>query len=230
VTADVDIEAAAPPPSRSTVRFRRWLAVLVGLAAISAASISWVEANSGRQEEQAFVDASRGALEIFVKIAASQPRTQFEGDAVREVLSVGIEGLGRVTRGPGTNRDEAFELALTESQAVRAAEKRLQRVALVMAAPPDEQSAVDPATLEAVNADPAELNPLVEEQNDAVDDANRYGTRQERAMTSLGLVAIAASLLGLAGLIGSGRTGRIVLTTAGATLAFAVIAVGTAFI
>jgi hypothetical protein len=49
-------------------------------------------------------------------------------------------------------------------------------------------------------------------------------------MAALGLVAIAASLLGLAGLIGSGRTGRIVLTTATATLAFAVLAVGTAFI
>ena len=228
--AEMDVESAVPPATRTTVTFRRWLTVLVGLVAIAAAAISWVESNSGRQEEQAFVDASRGALEIFVKIAASQPRFQFEGDALREVLSVGIEGLGRVTRGPGTDRDEAFELALTESRAVRAAEKRLQRVVQVMAATPDESSGLDPATLEAVTADVPQIEPLVGETNQAVEDANRYGTRQERAMQALGLVAIAASLLGLAGLIGSGRTGRIVLTTAGAGLAFAMIAVATAFI
>jgi hypothetical protein len=227
---DVDIEAAVPSPTRTTIRFRRWLTVLVGVAAISAAAIAWVESNSGRQEEQAFVDASRGALEIFVKIAASQPRFQFEGDALREVLRVGIEGLGKVTGGPGPSRDEAFELALTESRAVRAAEKRLQRVVQVMAATPDESSGLDPATLEAVTADVPEIDPLVEETNQAVEDANRYGTRQERAMASLGLVAIAASLLGLAGLIGSGRTGRIVLTTAGAVLALSILGVATAFI
>jgi hypothetical protein len=160
--------------------------------------ISWVEADSGRQEEQAFVDASRGGLGIFVKIAASQPRAQFEGDAVREVLSVGIQGAARVARGPGPSDEEAFDIGLAQSRAELAAEKRLRAVARTMLDPPDEQSGLDPAALEAVGADPAELEPLVEQQNQYVNDANRYGTRQERAMAALGLVTIAASLLGLA--------------------------------
>jgi hypothetical protein len=225
---DVDIEVAVPSPTRTTIRFRRWLTVLVGVAAISAAAISWVESNSGRQEEQAFVDASRGGLEIFVKIAASSPRAQFEGDALREALKLGIEGTGRVARAP--TRDEIFEIALAQSKAETTASRRLQKVIELTTAPPGEEVELDPATLEAVEAEVGGLGPVVEEQNQAVDDANRHGTRQERAMASLGLVAIAASLLGLAGLIGSGRTGRIVLTTAGAVLALSILGVATAFI
>jgi hypothetical protein len=65
----------ALPESRMSIRFRRTLSVLVGIAAVSATVLSWVEADNGRKEEQAFVNASRGALEIFVKIAASSPRS-----------------------------------------------------------------------------------------------------------------------------------------------------------
>jgi hypothetical protein len=225
---DVDIEAAAPPPTRMTRGFRRWLAVLVGLTAVAAASISWVEADAGRREEQAFVDASRGALGIFVGIAASQPRTQFQGDAVRSVLAVDIESIARAARSP--LRDQFFDIAQSRRRADLAAVKRLRKVIRKTAHLSDGKQLVDEAALEAVRSDTAELNRLVEEQNQAVDDANRYGTRQERGFSALGLVAIAASLLGLAGLIGAGRTGRIVLVTAGCALFLSVLWTASAFI
>jgi ribose/xylose/arabinose/galactoside ABC-type transport system permease subunit len=48
-----------------------------------------------------------------------------------------------------------------------------------------------------------------------------YGTRQERAMFPIALVAIAAVLLGLAGFMG-GRTGRVSMVVAAVALAVAV--------
>lgn len=225
---DVDIEAAAPPPTRMTRGFRRWLAALVGLTAVAAASISWVEADSGRKEEQAFVNASRGALEVFVKIAASQPRRQFKGDALRAMLGVDIESTSRLARAP--LRDQIFDIARAESRAEGAAARRLRKVFRNTRVIDRDDPSVDPAALEAVSASTAEVESVVEEQAQAVDDASSYGTRQERGFSALGLVAIAASLLGLAGLIGAGRTGRIVLVTAGCALALSVLWTASAFV
>jgi hypothetical protein len=225
---DVDIEAAVPPPTRMTRGFRRWLAVLVGLTAVAAASISWVEAEYGRQEEQAFVDASRGALGVFVKIAASQPRRQFKGDALRAVVGVDIESTARLARAP--LRDQIFNIARAESRAEEAAARRLRKVFRNTRVIDQDDPSLDPAALEAVGASTADVESAVEEQNQAVDDASRYGTRQERGFSALGLVAIAASMLGLAGLIGAGRTGRIVLVTAGCALFLSVLWTASAFV
>lgn len=82
-----------------------------------------------------------------------------------------------------------------------------------MATLPPSARGVDQAILEALNTQVIDLPPVVEEQNAAVDRAALYGTRQERSMFGLALVAIAASLLGLAGLTGSSRAGRISLVT-----------------
>jgi hypothetical protein len=68
---------------------------------------------------------------------------------------------------------------------------------------------------------PARVRRILEEQNRLVDRADRYGTRQERAMFAIALVAIAAVLLGPAGLVGDGRGGRIALVVAAAALALA---------
>jgi predicted ABC-type sugar transport system permease subunit len=59
-------------------------------------------------------------------------------------------------------------------------------------------------------------------QNAQVDRADRYGTRQERAMFAIALVAIAAVLLGLADLFGGGRSGTIALVVAAGALVVAV--------
>jgi hypothetical protein len=225
---DVDVEAAAPSATRMTRGFRRWLAVLVGLTALAAASISWVEAESGRKEEQAFVDASRGALEVFVKIAASSPRQQFKGDAFRTMLGVDIESTARLARAP--LRDQIFDIARAESRAEGAAARRLRKVFRNTRVIDRNDPSLDPAAREAVSASTAEVESAVEEQNQAVDEANRYGTPQERGFSALGLVAIAASLLGLAGLIGAGRTGRIVLATSGGALFLAVAWTLSAFV
>ena len=49
----------------------------------------------------------------------------------------------------------------------------------------------------------------VEELNDQLALAEQYGTRGNRAVFALSLLAIGAVLLGLAGVMGATRTGRI---------------------
>ena len=216
----VDVEAAVPSAPMSG-RFRRRLTVLVGLAALSAAVLSWVEADSGRKEERAFVNASRGALDIFVKIAASNPRQQFDADAARRGLAIQTEGLARVIGAP---KGQAFQFAAKRADADGKSGQRVLKVAESMVRVPDKVPRVDRATLAAIRTDVTELGPLLKKQNEFVDEAGEHGTRQERGMFALGLVAIAASLLGLAGLMGNTRGGRMSLITAASALGVAILA------
>ncbi len=220
----------ALPEAEMTLRFRRWLSVLVGFAALCAAGLSYIEVDGGRKEEQAFVDGSRGALDIFVKLAASSPRAQFEGNALRRAVVVQAEGTARVISTPAGA--ETFGAALREAEADQRAGKRLARVASQMSeVPAGDVPGLDAATLAAIKiSDLTDLQGLVEEQNATVEAADRYGTRQERAFFSLGLVASAAALLGLAGLMGATRAGRISLTTAAVALFAAVAWTASAFV
>ena len=217
----VDVETAVPT-GPVTTRFRRWLSVLVGLAALSATVLAWIESDSGRREEEAFVQASRTSVEIFMKIAASQPRIQFQADELRRGAARQIEASAQVLSSkPGS---EAFVLAVALSKVEEKVSPQTLRVVQSMASVPTSAPGVDATTLEALNTQVIDLTPLVESQNAAVDRANQYGTRQERSMFGLALVAIAASLLGLAGLMGATRGGRIALVTAATALAVAVLA------
>jgi hypothetical protein len=219
----------ALPESPMTVRFRRTLSVLVGIAAVCAAGLSWIETDSGRKEEQAFVNASRGALDIFVKLAASSPRAQFEGNALRRAIVVQSEGTARVIA-IGTD-SPIFSEALKQAAADERAGKRLMQIASQMSTVPEDFTELDPTTLAAIEVtSPAQLVGLVEEQNAYIDDADVAGTRQEHSFFSLGLIATAAALIGLAGLMGASRAGWISLFTSAAALSFAVLWTAIAFL
>jgi hypothetical protein len=219
----------ALPESPMTVRFRRTLSVLVGIAAVCAAGLSWIETDSGRKEEQAFVNASRGALDIFVKLAASSPRAQFEGNALRRAIVVQSEGTARVIA-IGTD-SPIFGEALKQAAADERAGKRLMQIASQMSTVPEDFTELDPTTLAAIEVtSPAQLAGLVEQQNAYIDDANVVGTRQEHSFFSLGLIATAAALIGLAGLMGASRAGWISLFTSAAALSFAVLWTAIAFL
>jgi hypothetical protein len=214
---DVDVEVARPT-GEMTPRFRRWLATLVGIAALSAAFLSWVETDSGRKEEQAFVDASRSAIEAFVTLGASASRSNFQLDALRRAAKLGIEASARGIHAPEADFWNTYAL----SRAQNAASDRLLERVQAMSDLPRRHPRVDQAMIDALQAtNPLAAQPIVDEANAAVDRTGTYGTRQERAMFALGLVAIGASLLGLAGLMGATRGGRISLVTATGALTFA---------
>jgi uncharacterized membrane protein YuzA (DUF378 family) len=212
---DTVTEVAGTPP-----RYRRWLSALVGIAAVAAALLAALESDSGRREEEAFVRSSRASVQIFAEIAGSAPRTQFLANGLRLSLGNEIEATARLLEAT-TASPEARRVAVPMSRAESAAAARLGRAVEAMGrvAP---GGPLDPATRRLLTAELSGIQRVLEYQNAQVDRADRYGTRQERAMFAIALVAIAAVLLGLAGLFGAGRSSLIAMVAAGAALAVAV--------
>ena len=208
----VDVETAFPESPMSP-KFRRRLAVLVGLTAVLIPILSWVEAENDRQEEQAFV---RGVAR----------RARHLRPHRRELAAHPVPGrrAARGARGrharpsPGARTRRTWARRSTTPWPCRrrragresASGRRASRWGRRRGRP----TASMRATAEAIAAGPAELREVSEAQGAAVDEAGKYGTRQERGLYALGLAAIAASLLGLAGLMGESRAGRTALTTA----------------
>jgi hypothetical protein len=215
----MDIETVAEAEGRSP-RFRRWLAVLVGLVAVTAALLAALESDSGRREEEALVRSSRGSVQIFAEIAGSAPRTQFAANSLRRALQTDIGANARVavTRGASP---QVLEIALAMSEAETAAAGRYAEAVRAMARVPPEAS-LDPTTRVLLTSDLRHVRGVLEEQNHQADLADRYGTRQERAMFAIALVAISAVLLGLAGLVGDRRSGVMSLSVAGVALLVAI--------
>ena len=149
----VDVETAFPESPMSP-RFRRRLAVLVGITALLIPILSWIEAENDRQEEQSFVRANRDSLDIFVRIATTSPREQFGADSLREALAVGTEGVSRAAH---SELGLPFDYALTLQRASARAERRIQEVGEQMSEAPGEGSELDAATAEALDSGTAEL-------------------------------------------------------------------------
>ena len=217
---DVDLEAALPS-GRMPPEFRRRLAALVGLAAFAAAAFSWLEADSGRREDKARVDASRAGVDIFVRVASAQPRLQFEVNAQRRITLLTGLSAARVASAPSKDL-VALRAALGLSQVENRTARGLITVSRAMSTLPREAKGVDAATLTAIKTrDQKQIDRLVVAQGEDLETADEMGVRQERAIFAIGLIAIAASLLGLAGLMGHGRGGRLSLLSATAALAVA---------
>jgi hypothetical protein len=199
--------------------FRRRLSVLVGISAVTATLLAAFESDSGRREEEAFVRSSRASIQIFAELAGSAPLTQFAANGLRRAIQIDVGAGGRVlaTRGASS---EATRLAMATAEAQSAAAQRYAEAVRAMSRVPTD-SPIDPGTRALLTSDLPRVRRLLEEQNRLVDRADRYGTRQERAMFAIALVAIAAVLLGLAGLVGDGRGGAAALGVAAAALALA---------
>jgi hypothetical protein len=220
---DVDIETAAPGPlEERPSRYRRWLSVLVGVAALGAATFAALEAHTGRLEEQAFVRANRLSIDLFAKIAGSSPRFTFRLDSFRDAVGESLTSTARTLAALRRGGPEVNQLAQALSSARERTSEHVIEVSQQMVRIPPDAPGIDPALREILTTDITALGAEVREQNRPVDEADVHGTRQERAMFGIALVAIAAVLLGLAGLMGEGRPGRVALVGAGASLVLAV--------
>ena len=209
----MDLDVLADVPGAA---YRRWLAVLVGVAAVAAALFASVESDTGRREEQAFVRSSRSSLRIFASFAASNPRRQFLVNGIRQALKTEIGATARLLAS-GERSPEAFQAATAIS---RAQSRAAQRYAEAVRASSriSEDAPLDRTTRALVTSTIPQIRETLRFQNRQVDLADRYGSRQERAMFAIALVAISAVLLGLAGLMGGGRTGRTSLVAAAVAL------------
>jgi hypothetical protein len=215
----IELEHAMPEID-SGARFRKWVTVLVGIAAATAGVLAFAEAEANRQKEHGLVESARDAQQIFVRLGANTQGLQFSGNATREALAITLQGAARV-RSSKPGQPRAFAIAV--AQADKQASARLLGVVKQMAAVPAHTPGLDPRTADAVRSSVASAKALLAQQNAAADAANRWATRQEDTIFALGLVAIAVALAGLAGLMGVGRPGRIAAATGSIALLFAIV-------
>ncbi len=156
--------------------------------------------------------SQRYSVQIFGDIAASSVFNSFGLTTLQDATAEGIAAVARVQA--TLQHPDTEELELPRIKAENAAGQRLTEVVKELARPPDEASGVDEATRTAMTSTAAEQTELVRRENDAVDRVDRYARRGEGAILGLSLAASAASLLGLAGIVGIRRAGRILLGVA----------------
>ncbi|HVM10880.1 MAG TPA: hypothetical protein VM638_00190 [Actinomycetota bacterium] len=213
---DLDLELAH---RESRTRFDVRLAALVGSAAIAAALLGTLEMHSGKREERAFTMASRLAVQVSSGTAVSGLRSSLQASAITQGAAGGLESAGRAIAAIEAGSPEGGAIAAAEERA----SERLLELAQALLEAPGPDTGLDARTRGALEATPETLTLLVAEQNRQVDLAERYGNRENAAIFGLSLVAIAAVLLGLAGILGEGRQGRMILTVATVVLGASVL-------
>jgi hypothetical protein len=222
----VDIETVHRGSSRS--RFERSLAILAGLAAVLAALLATLQVDASRWEEQAMVNATRLAVQVFEASAATGLLSMYQFQAEREAALLSIDASARDLLAEQAPAVAAAQRAIATAEA-RAAE-RLTVAGGSMSQPPGEASPVDAHTRAVLGLTIDDMAGSVEELSDQLALAERYGTRGNRAVFALSLLAIGAVLLGLAGVMGATRTGRMSLGASAVALLLSVIWAGAALV
>jgi hypothetical protein len=220
----VDIETAHRGSGRS--RFERALAILAGLAAVLAALLATLQVDANRRGDQAMVTASLLAVQVFEASAATGVLDVYQFQALQEATLLGIESATR-----SQEAAQATPVAGTQQAMATAEAKAAQRLTVAgeaMSQAQGEASLVDAHTRAVLNQTVDEMAGSVQELNDQLALADRYGTRGNRAVFALSLLAIGAVLLGLAGVMGATRTGRIALATSAVALLLSAIWAGAA--
>lgn len=193
-------------------RFHRTISVVVGLVAVLASLLAILEADSHRRNGVASAASARLSSDIFAKTAASTPYFSFRLSSLQDAAGLGLQSAARrlaIFRHPSVRPAET-----ARARAEETASKRAVAVVAAMGRLPTEEDGVDEYTRETMGASLAEDRELVREQNEEVERAERYASRETRAILGLSLAASAAALLGLAGLLGGTRPGRLLLVVA----------------
>jgi hypothetical protein len=140
------------------------------------------------------------------------PRSSFELGSLQSAVSLGLAATARQLS--AFQEPDAAEIQTALGQADQEAAGRLLGIAQSMGRPPDASSGIDPATLALLGRSTADLQALVGEQNHQVDLAETASERGARTVFALSLLALAAVLAGLAGVLRDVTPGRISLLTA----------------
>ena len=220
----MDIETAHRGSGRS--RFERALAILAGLAAVLAALLATLQVDASRWEEQAMVTATRLAVRVFEASAATGLLSMYQFQAEREATLLAIDASARDLLAAQAPAVAAAQRAVATAEA-RAAE-RLTVAGEAMSRAPGEASPVDAHTRTILALTVDDMAGSAEELNHQLALAERYGTRGTRAVFALSLLAIGAVLLGLAGVMGETRTGRISLGASAVALLLSAVWAGAA--
>jgi hypothetical protein len=210
----MDIELAHKTAGKT--RFEKWLALLVGLAAVAAAVLGTLEVDSNKLQEQAQARSSRLAVEIFGRLAGSASAQDAGLMAQQAAALRDLQATGRRIETETRPATADFETALADAD--HNAATQLAALAQAVSDLPGPQSGVDPVTRSVVATTTDQVTALVKQQNHLIDVANRFGNRGSRGVFAITILALAAVLLGLSAVLGADGHGSVTLVLAGLAL------------
>lgn len=210
MAVQLDVEAVTEVSGRT--RFERWLSLLVGAAAILAASLALLQVDAGLQEERALHMASRLSVRIFEETAGSSPRFSFQITSLQQATTLAISATAAQLA--VLTMPETADAIQARAEADLKASERLMAIAGSMGAVPPASSGIDPATRDVLASNPLAWVDLLSEQLRQMAIADQYGERGNRTMFGLSLLALGAVLIGLAAVLGPSVPGRVVIVAA----------------
>lgn len=222
----MEVEVAHSVEGRTTLQ--KWLAALVGLAAVVAASLATLDLHSSKRYEDLVNSSSRLSVALFGKIAGSSFPATGEGISSQIALFRQIQANAREVLSTVAPEARGFEAGI--ARADRAAGERLAALADSIGDVPPPEAGVDPLLTEVIGTGEDGLRALADRQNRLLDDATRYGNRSSRAVFALSLVALATVVLGLAAVMGARSGAAPLVGGAGLLLLVAVGWGATAFL
>jgi hypothetical protein len=212
---DIEVAHDVEPTSQS-----RRLGLLVGIAAILGASLGVLQMDASTREAQASARTSRLSVQLSRDLTINGLYSGFLLPTQKDVFAEGIESTARALAALEAGIGDAVAIAASDAES--AATERILPVVEEMGSPPE--SGLDRRTLEAVRMSIEDIGATLEEQNRQADLVTRMGRRGDRSVFALSLAAVAAVLLGLAGIVGASRAGRVITWSAAGAL---VLAAGT---
>lgn len=222
----MDIEVAHSVEGKRPLH--KWLALLVGLSAVVAASLATLDLHSSKRYEDFSSRSSRLSVELFGRIAGSSFPFTDEGIGTQMALFRQIQGTAREVVSTLEPSAQGFEAGIATAD--KATAERLTALAQAVGQVPPPESGVDPLTRSVIGTTEDDLRALGTRQNQLLDEATRYGNRSSRAVFALSLVALATVLLGLAAVMGE-RSGAAPLVGGAGVLLLVAIGWGlTAFL
>lgn len=194
-----------------TTRFKRAVAVLLGLIAVTAAMLGAVQMQRSQDETRSSVRAARLTADLAAGLPVQGTVAALAFGAVRDALVLASEGTSR--RLVGLQRQDALSQAL--GAADEAAGNRLLTIAQALTAPPAADAGLPAYELRLMTTDLGALQQEVQEQNRVVDvDVAAASAASSAAVAGLSMLALAGVLVGLASVLGADRAGRITLVAA----------------
>ena len=205
-------------------RFETATTVLIGIVALAAAVLAVLQSGYNLDSARAQERAARLAADASARITASSLADDAALRGKQDVLVIGMQGIGRQIAAQPLG--DAAGIAIGDAE--RAAGDRLSAMVDETAATSG-KAPVDPYTAGLIAATTDGIATRVTGQGHAVDVAADTGTRGNRAVLGLSLLALGGVLAGIAAVLKVGRPGWITLGVAwgitGAALVVTVLTV-----
>ncbi len=211
----------AAPGRNRTRAFNTATTVLIGVVALAAAVLTILQSGYGLDSTRAQERAARLSADAAARLTASSLAEDAAFRGKQDVLVIGMLGVGREIAAQPLGDEAGLAVGAAEQAASTSLSSTVDSTMATSGKAP-----VDPYTAGLIAATTDSINAEVTGQNHQVDIANDTGSRSNRVVLGLSLLALGGVLAGIAAVLNVGRPGWITLGVAwGITAAALVVAV-----